>query len=307
MNQILATEKRKANKGKTLEIKGVVRFFAIAMMIFGIVLSSEGCYSFYRQVDDRKPANIPTVTVERFNDKAIISMKHNVEISKITYHWDNGEENVIPIGSQIAQEEITLLGYDSTLYLTIEDINQKKVTYQKPYQLTGVDITKPIIEELHTQYGNNKMTITAKDETAIYSLTYWWEGEEPVTIKAESENQTEIKEEVLLTPGTKKIFIQAEDRNGNIEEIEKEILITTSIPEAYVLLDGDKIIIQAKDKDGVKDIVVNLNGQRYANRNINLKEVKVGPLQLQKGNNIISVEVTNISGYTKKASTEIAI
>ena len=309
MNQILSTENKK-NKNNSIhgpmEIRGIIRFFAVAILIFGIVLAGEGSFAIYKNVDDRKPANIPAVTIGRINDQAIVQVKHNVPISKITYYWDNGEKNVIPIGDNVAQEEITLLGYNSTLYLIVEDENGKQVSYQKQYLLDGVDITKPVIEAPVTQNGSDKMMITAKDETALSYLSYQWEGEEEVFIDAQTENQKEIKQEVTLTPGKKKITIKAEDMNGNVDILEKEILISTSKPKMTIRINGDKIIVGATDKDGVKDIIINLNGERFAARDVNQKKVEVGgPLVLKPGNNTISIEVTNISGYTEKATTEI--
>ena len=310
MNQILAVENKKKEKnkkirtGRPIEIKGIVKFFAITVIIFGTVFVGQGSYAIYRNIDDRKPANIPTVLISRKNDKAIVQVKSNIEISKIEYSWNNGENNAIPIGDTNAEEEITLLGYDSVLNLTVEDINGKKVKYQKQYMLTGVDITKPIVE-VETKDGNNNMVITAKDETAIAYMQYQWEGEEPVTIEADQNNQKEIKKEVPLTVGTKKIKIIAEDKNGNIEESEKEIVTSTSKPKMTLRKDKQKISIEAEDKDVIQSILVNLNGKEYKITDVNRKKVTVGYLYLREGNNTISIEVTNISGYTEKATTEI--
>ena len=108
-----------------------------------------------------------------------------------------------------------------------------------------------------------------------------------------------------MTPGTRTITIKAEDLNGNIEQIEKEIVTSTSKPKMTITQNKNEIIVGATDTDGVKDIVINLNGKRYSARDINLKEVQVGPLTLQEGNNTISIEVTNVSGYTETATTEL--
>ena len=313
MNQILAVENKKKEKVKTkkirtgrpIEIKGIVVFFAVITMVFGLTLAGQGSYALYRNVDDRKPENIPYVEIGRVNDKAIIRVAHNIEISKIIYSWNDGEESAIPVGSTRAEEEITLLGYDSILNLTIEDINGKKVKYQKQYLLTGVDITKPYIE-IETKDGNDKMKIIAKDETEIAYITYQWEDGEPVTVNAEQQGQKEMIVQVPLTAGLKKIRIIAVDTNGNIEEIpEQEITITTSKPEMSVIRNKGQITVKASDKDGVKDIVINLNGEIYKAENINRKSVKVGPVNLREGNNTISVEVTNVSGYTEKATAEL--
>ena len=313
MNQILAVENKKKEKVKTkkirrgrpIEIKGIVVFFAVITMVFGLTLAGQGSYALYRNVDDRKPENIPYVEIGRVNDKAIIRVAHSIEISKIIYSWNDGEESAIPVGSTRAEEEITLLGYDSILNLTIEDINGKKVKYQKQHLLTGVDITKPSIE-IETKDGNDKMKIIAKDETEIAYITYQWEDGEPVTVNAEQQGQKEMIVQVPLTAGLRKIRIIAVDTNGNIEEIpEQEITITTSKPEMSVIRNKGQITVKASDKDGVKDIVINLNGEIYKAENINKKSVKVGPVNLREGNNTISVEVTNVSGYTEKATAEL--
>jgi hypothetical protein len=312
MNQILAVENKKKEKVKTkkirtgrpIEIKGIVMFFAVIIMVFGLTLAGQGSYALYKDIDDRKPENIPYVTIGRVNDKAIVQISSNIEISKLVYSWNNGEESAIPIGSTNAREEITLLGYDSVLNLTIEDMNGKRVKFQKQYLLTGVDITKPVVE-IETKDGNDKMKIVAKDETGIAYITYQWEDGEPVTVNADQQGQTEMIVQVPLTVGLKKIKIIAVDINGNIEEIEREITTSTSRPKMTLRRNKQKISIEIEDKDGIKSIKANLNGEEYEITNVNRKKVKVGYLYLREGNNTISVEVTNVNDYTEKATAEL--
>jgi hypothetical protein len=312
MNQILAVENKKKEKVKTkkirtgrpIEIKGIVMFFAVIIMVFGLTLAGQGSYALYKDIDDRKPENIPYVTIGRVNDKAIVQISSNIEISKLVYSWNNGEESAIPIGSTNAREEITLLGYDSVLNLTIEDMNGKRVKFQKQYLLTGVDITKPVVE-IETKDGNDKMKIVAKDETGIAYITYQWEDGEPVTVNADQQGQTEMIVQVPLTVGLKKIQIIAVDTNGNIEEIQKEITTSTSRPKMTLRRNKQKISIEIEDKDGIKSIKANLNGEEYEITNVNRKKVKVGYLYLREGNNTISVEVTNVNDYTEKATAEL--
>lgn len=312
MNQILAVENKKKEKVKTkkirtgrpIEIKGIVMFFAVIIMVFGLTLAGQGSYALYKDIDDRKPENIPYVKIGRVNDKAIVQISSNIEISKLVYSWNNGEESAIPIGSTNAREEITLLGYDSVLNLTIEDMNGKRVKFQKQYLLTGVDITKPVVE-IETKDGNDKMKIVAKDETGIAYITYQWEDGEPVTVNADQQGQTEMIVQVPLTVGLKKIKIIAVDTNGNIEEIEREITTSTSRPKMTLRRNKQKISIEIEDKDGIKSIKANLNGEEYEITNVNRKKVKVGYLYLREGNNTISVEVTNVNDYTEKATAEL--
>lgn len=307
MNQILTTEKKKDKQKKSsgpIDIKGIVRFFAIIIAIFGIALIGEGSYAVYREAEDRNPENMPTVTIGRLNDTAILYVEHSVEISKISYSWNNGEETVLPEGGLTAQEVILLPNQNSVLNITIEDMNGKRVNYQKEYYLEGMDITKPSIQVEVTD-GSRKMIITAVDETEIAYIAYQWEGEDQVTVEATSQGQTEITQEIDLTPGTRKINIIAEDTNGNIEQIEKEIVATTSEPTMQLIQRAGEIIIEASDEDGIQEVRLNLNGKQYANQINGEKNIQLGPVQLQEGNNTILVEVTNISGYTKRASTEL--
>lgn len=306
MNQILATEnnKNKRRSSGPIAIKPIVRFFAIIIIIFGIILIGEGSYAIYEKNSFQDPKNAPKVTISRQNDKAVVNVEHNIAISKIVYRWDDGEETVVPISSTTANETITLLGYDSTLYIMVEDVNGKQSNYAKQYKLNGVDIKKPELET-NTVNGNKNMTITAKDNVALKTLTYQWEGEEPVVVNIDG-TPAIYEHNIELVPGTRKITITAEDTNGNIEQIEREIIATTAEPNIQVqLLKDGKFYVSVTDEDGVASISINLNGEILSIDNINLKELRTNELTLREGLNTISITVTNVSGYTKTQAADI--
>lgn len=311
MNQILTVEKKrkepkqkKQRSGGTIETKGIVRFFAIVIIIFGVVLVGEGSYAMYREAADKNPENQPKVMVSREGDKVIVNVEHSTEISKVIYSWNNGEATEVPQGGLTAYEEILLPNQNSILNITIEDMKGKKAHYQKEYIVEGMDVTKPTIN-IQVADGSKKMTITAEDETAIAYLSYQWEGEDVVREEAFTETQTKIEKQIDLTPGTKKITIIAEDMSGNREQIEKEIVATTSKPKMQLIKNGREFIIEASDEDGITEIKLNLNGKQYVNPVNNQKYIKIGPALLQDGENTILVEVTNVNGYTEKAATTI--
>lgn len=311
MNQILTVEKKrkepkqkKQRSGGTIETKGIVRFFAIVIMIFGLVLVGEGSYAMYKEVADKNPANLPKVMVSREGDKVLVSVEHTAEISKVIYSWNNGETTEVPQGGLTAYEEILLPNQNSILNIIIEDMNGKTAHYQKEYIVEGMDVTKPTIH-IQVADGSKKMTITAEDETALSYLSYQWEGEDVVREEATSEMQTKIEKQIDLTPGTKKITIIAEDASSNKEQIEKEIIATTSKPKMQLIRNGREFIIEATDEDGITEIKLNLNGKQYVNPVNKEKYIKIGPALLQEGNNTILVEVTNVNGYMEQAATEI--
>lgn len=313
MNQILSVENQKNEKrkkiksNKTIEIEGIVKFFAVALIVFGTVFIGQGSYAIYKNVEENKPQNIPNVQLARLNDNAIVYVQSKNIISKIVYSWGDGQESAIPIGTTYAEEEITLLGTNSVLNLTIEDINGKQYKYQKEYKLEGVDITKPSIN-IETSNGSNIMKITATDEKEIAYLSYQWEGEEKVEIFAEQQGQTQITKEIELTPGIKKITIIAKDANGNVEEIlEKEIEIYKSEPKMTLqrMQNGKIINIIIEDEDGLQEVTVNINGEESSKKDINGKVVKVLNIELQEGNNTISATAINIHGCTTTNTIEL--
>lgn len=311
MNQILEVEKkkkeqkqRKQSNGGAIETKNIVRFFAIVIIIFGLVLVGEGSYAMYKEVADKNPANQPKVIVSREGDKVIVSVEHITEISKVIYSWNNGEATEVPQGGLTAYEEILLPNQNSILNITIEDMKGKRAHYQKEYIVEGMDITKPTLS-IDVVDGSKKMKITAEDETAIRYLSYQWEGEDAVIEEATAETQTKIEKEIDLIPGTRRIIIIVEDTSGNREQVEKEIIATTSKPKMQLIRNGREFIIEASDEDGITEIKLNLNGKQYVNPVNNQKYIKIGPALLQEGDNTVLVEVTNVNGYTEKAATTI--
>ena len=300
--KIIRESEKNSNK---IEIKKIVRTFSVFLIVFGVALISKGTYSLYKEKDSQNTQKMPKLVIGRVNDKAILNIEHLSEISRVIYSWNDGEETILPEGTKKIREEIILPNQDSTLNIIVEDMQGQKVEYNKQFLLTGKDITKPSIK-IETQEGNKKMKIIATDEKEISHLSYQWEGEEIVVIEASDEGQKEIVCEVDLIPGTKNINIIAEDKNSNVEQINKKIVATTSKPRMQLLKDGPKIYFDVFDDDGIKDVKINFNGKILTAENINLKAAKIEiPEELKKGKNTIAVEVTNISGYTEKAATEI--
>ena len=70
MNQILYVGDNKNNG--PVAVKSVIKFFAIVIIIFGIILIGEGTYSMYKGIVANSGNNIPTVYMNRVNDTVVI-------------------------------------------------------------------------------------------------------------------------------------------------------------------------------------------------------------------------------------------
>ena len=82
---IKKNKKKKEKKSSgPIEIKGIVRFFAFVILIFGLTLIGEGSYAIYKEAEENDPTTMPILTIGRLNDTAVIYVEHTVEISTIT-------------------------------------------------------------------------------------------------------------------------------------------------------------------------------------------------------------------------------
>lgn len=313
MNQILVTEKKKKNKKNPsgpIEIKGIVRFFAVFIMLFGVVLAGEGSYALYKEIDESRPENIPVLTLTRDGDTLLLKVEHNTEISKVNYRWNNGEQTSIPEGTTYVEEEILLPDGNNILNITVIDMKNREYQFVKEYNLEGIDITKPNIDVTQTEEGTANISIVASDETAMAEMIYKINDEQEVSIQATELEQKEIIKDITLPEGQNTLTVVAKDCTGNTTTYEKQIIVSSKPTIEIVSQEGNIITLKISDKYGLKDVIVNLNGKVYESRNIdqnpsiNKNEIYV-PLELQNGNNVLSIEVLNVNGLKGTASTQI--
>jgi len=303
MNQILAvgqsTSKKKQKKAKAprnngpIAIQSIVRFFAITIIIFGIACICVGAYSFIKQKQAREESTaVPVVATEVKNNTVVLEVTHDKGISKVLYNWNNGENTVLyGRGQTTINKELILPIGNNTLNLTVVDSNGKEVKYEKSFELTDEDVVEPEITV--AQDGNATIKITAKDETAIKYMEYYWEGEDPVRIEANQDEQKMIEEKIEVREGENKLIIVAEDTNHNIGKLEKQI-VGAKKPQIALSREGDTVIITATDEQGISKIEYTLNGTEYTVEGNGQKQVEARQ-NLVNGKNEFFITVTNIN------------
>ena len=304
MNQILMIDSKKKKKNKSsgpIEIANIVRFFAVTLIIFGLSFIGQGSYAIYRDVKGKDTSNMPVVSMERVNDRIVVTISGTNIIENIIYSWNNSEETKVPVEDTYVEEEIILPFNNSVLNLKVEEETGRMIKYKKEFIVEGLDISQPDIKvEEESTAGNIK--ITAIDETEMSHITYKINDEEEVTIEKTASETTTMNYIVKLPRGENKIIITATDTVGNTEILEKTIIVSGK-SNIRAEVNNGKIIFIIDDPDGVKDIEINLNGLVYAKKDINAKEVRV-PLDLATGNNTISVKVTNVNSLVTTVTTE---
>ena len=312
MNQILMTENKKKNKSRKsksslapIEIKNIVRFFAIVIIIFSLCIIGHSSYAIYREEKGNNTDNLPTVNITRINDTLIIDVQSDYIINKFKYNWENSAQTSIPESNKSFQEEIILPSENNILTITLEDETGRAVTFIKEIMLDGIDIVKPNINIEQGQGATIKINVS--DETKIEYLTYQIDNGEIIKIDKNNDDDKTIEYVVDRIPrGEHTIYVIAVDSFGNTEKAESPVIVSSDRPtikNISIDKERNKILIEAADVDGLQSIEVNLNGQVYNMNDINRKDATFS-LSLKDGKNTISIKITNVNGLTAEGATE---
>ncbi len=309
MNQILAIDNKKKNKkvkrsSTNIEIKNIVMFFAIAIIVFGLFLIGHSSYAIYVDARGNSTENLPTINISRVNDTLIVEVQSVNVIERFKYNWQNSEQRSIPESSNNFQEEITLPSSNNVLTIILEDETGRAVTYTKEIILDGIDIVKPTISIDKQSAG---VRVEAVDETAIDYIIYRIDDGEEIRVDKNNENDTSIQYAITdIGRGEHTIYVTAVDQAGNTSTAEQAIIVSSATPEITELnIDRENglLIIGVSDVDGIQSIEVNLNGSVHFMDDINLTEARFS-LSLVDGTNTISIKITNVNGLTAEGATE---
>ena len=133
MNQILYIGENKGNGPKA--IKSIVKFFAIVIIVFGIILIGKGSYAIYKNIEINSGDNIPVVYMDRVNNTVVIKAEDNIEISKLIYSWNKGEETILLPNSKKVEEVVLLPNENSVLNVTIVDTKGKETKFMQEWNI----------------------------------------------------------------------------------------------------------------------------------------------------------------------------
>ena len=309
MNQILMIDNKNKKKNRTssgpVEIRNVVRFFAIILIVFGLCIIGHSSYGMYINAKGNNTENLPQINISRYNDTLIVNVESVYNIDKFKYNWENSEQTSISEGKNNFEEEIILPNSNDVLTIILEDETGRAVSYSKEIVLDGVDIVKPTIDIAQGQ--GSSIRITAIDETQMEYMTYRIDDGEEIRIDKNNVEDTVIEYVITEMPrGEHTLYVTGYDSSGNIETVEKPIIVSSDRPtinNISIDQEAGKIIIEAADVDGIQSIEVNLNGAVYKMDDVNRTEATFS-LSLQEGTNTISIKLTNVNGLTAEGATE---
>lgn len=306
MNQILFVEKSK--KGNSLEINTIVKIFAIAIIIFGIILIAKGTYGIVNSSKNEEKTE-PIVSIQEVDGKLQINVIHNKIIDRIVYSWKKGQEVVLQGKGQTSMNEtINIPVGTNTLTLKVIDIDKKEVTYTKEYYKADVDTTSPEIELV---VEGSKVKIVAKDETELSHISYHWDDEDETIIEVREDSKKQIEEKISILKGEHTLTIVAVDANEN-ESTKEQVFKGAKKPTINLTQENDELVIRVNDEENIQKIEITLNGEFFStdadntSEPLNMKEAIIRQ-KLQPGANTITITAYNVSGLSEQVTKEVTI
>lgn len=264
LNQILDVDdsygkKEKGKKNKApkmprssgpLEIQSIVKFFAIAILIFGIGIIGTGSYSMYKEATKEVAKTKPVIYVEQTGEENILlRITHDKELASITYDWNEEGATEVPINNKKQVEvNLTIPTGTNTLRVHAIDINGQEIEYEKVYTVeSNINI--------NLEPEGNSLKITANGINQLQYMTYRWDDEDEIRVDVEG---NEMQETIEIPKGLHKLTIIVVDVNNKTETKEQEVNGVTK-PKLEVTTDGKDFIINASDEQGLTRVEFIIN------------------------------------------------
>ena len=300
MNQILFTETKKRNSKQ--DTKKIVLFFAITIIIFGLILLGQGAYAIYnksKEKEDTPLSNSETnIQLQQLEDGEVqINVESKVGILELIYSWNNeSAQTISENGKTMVQEQIEAKSGENDLTVKTIDLNGKQITKQERFvsNASGPNIELSVV-------GDN-IKIAVNSTSNISYVTYKWNSEEEQKIDMVTyEDKTKLEKEIQIPKGSNTLKVTAVDVNNNSSEKSQEIKGVTK-PKSAPLIRGKNIYFEVTADEDIKQVEFTFNGAQYIIKEETIKasdqarKVTYNRLKLQKGMNYLVIKTTTVSG-----------
>lgn len=297
MNQILSVEmpKRGNNKnnkinksGKKANIKSVITFFSIALILFGIIIIISGVSSMIKNKDKNKESNNqnnvvteikPTIDIVQGDSKLEVTISGTEEISQVSYKWEN-QETIVEEGKgrNKINLDIGIPAGKNKIEIIATGVSGGVEKLENEY--TGVDASKPTIGISPNE--NESLLLTCQSENKIKSISYYYDDNAPISKEI---NDTKAQITIEALEGKHSLTVTIEDENGNINKETKDIYK----PTLEIQTDRKNFLIKAENEKEIGKIYINFNNNEQT---IEVNDTKYdGILPLESGENKLIVTV----------------
>ncbi len=260
MNQILFTGGNKKEKGGPLQLKTIGIIFAVAILLFGLVIGGIALFNMNGGGEGEQQERIPVLELSQNGASITLNITHDSAIDKIIYNWNDGEETVLQgRGRNVIEEVISATTGTNMLNIRIVDIFGKEATYSEEITVESTDTEKPQIE---LSIEDSKIKISAKDETELAYLEFHWNDEDETVIEPSEDSLNVIEETIDILKGENVLKITAVDKAGNKEEKEQKYKGSTK-PTIQIVKEGNSVKISVTHEQNIQKIEYTINGVLY--------------------------------------------
>lgn len=264
MNQILQVKENK-NKGKLRNVKEIVLFLVIVIIIFGLIF---GAYTIYKNIINgsiklpwgtETPKNTPIITLTQTEDEDLaINVESPIGISSITYNWNNEEPQTMEVeGKNNIEKIIDIPIGENTIFISVIDINGEETQKQENFV---AEVPKPVIE---LSVVGNDIKITVTSEIELSEVTYKWNSEDEKTQNMQTyKNRTKFEKKLEIPLGKNTLKIVAVDVNGSQTEKSQEIKGVTKATTTTTTI-GEYLHFTVVGSENIKTVEFEFNGQKY--------------------------------------------
>ena len=258
MNQILVYTNTKQNS--PVPIKSILKFFSISLIILGAIFIFKGSYSLFQNSTIGKTNNseiIPNIVFEQEVNNAIITVSHNVGISKIKYNWNDESPTIKQANFErnVIIDNISIPKGINTLYVTVIDENGKTSEKSFEYAYDGISIDLALVSS-DKQY----IQISASDLKGLSYITYKWNNDEEITAYPSNEDKTIIETQTEIPAGINTLSVTAV--NSQNKTLTKSLDVEGNYPpKISMYLQGDELIVIVTDDEGLQTILQRINSE----------------------------------------------
>lgn len=268
MNQILFFKEEGLGKS----MSNIVRFFAVSMMLFGIILCGKGGYAFASSkkeqsaeivTTEQAAENKPVIEYNQNNTKLKIKVQGKSEIATITYKWNDGDEkSLLDVSEQTTVErEIDIPSGKNELNLKViyKKGSNFVYEYKKSFELNTAKI------EFYYTKGTTQMKVSIEDPKGIEYVTYKWNDQKETKEEPDGtdEQKMEISTEIpfgfnTLTVTSVNKFGEESRRVQEVRGAEKPFIDATWSDDRTLLT------INVTCRDSIQNVFFKVNGKEYA-------------------------------------------
>lgn len=305
MNQILLTnnsnnynKRNRGNGGNSDNIRKIIIFFSIAILVFALLIVGVYAYKISKNNNQSsQTSSKPEVSLEEIEGKVKIIAKSQTGISKLIYTWNDAQQMEMDMSGRTAHEEvIDIPEGNNALNVKVIDVNNQETETNQNFTREVSD--KPVIE---TEIGQDaRLRIKATSNIEMAYITYKWNEEDEITVKAENQTDKVIEVVIDVKRGENILTVTAVNLQGSTETISKKFNGVNK-PVIEVTKRGGSLNMIMKHDKGFEKIEFYLNGQTFT-YDQNLPEYdttkkEVGyTFNLQEGENIIIIVATSTEG-----------